>query len=240
MVNWELVSLIGLPIFKIFCKYFTLLDIPFSLIELVRHSSTTSLICVFSHFLGCDSNEQSSANSELYMRHYFSYKMGTERLLLFVRFCNVCGFFPSRMLLDDETKRFKRFDSHWRHPANWWFSFLLICQIVFSCTFLYVIWLALMAYEQQSLTIVQAAVFMLYQSNAQIMCTIPRLFILLRFRNIEEVLNSFTRMDRTLSKIKGSSCTTRRRTVIGIGISFIVVFKKISEMIFFSYNMVTL
>ena len=56
---------------------------------------------------------------------------GVERLRLLFLVCNVSGLLPFRMVLDAQTKRFKRFESHWRHPTNWWFIILLIGQICF-------------------------------------------------------------------------------------------------------------
>ena len=46
--------------------------------------------------------------------------MGIERLELCVRFCNIAGLFPFRMVLNRFNGKFLRFESHWRHPANWW------------------------------------------------------------------------------------------------------------------------
>ena len=67
----------------------------------------------------------------------FAAKMGVERLQLLVRFCNLIGLFPFRMILNEQTNQFHRFDRHWRHPSNWWFTFLCVGFIVFIFPFAY-------------------------------------------------------------------------------------------------------
>ena len=152
-------------------------------------------------------------------------KMGVEQLQLFVRFSNICGLIPFRMILDEQAKRFQRFEGHWRHPANWWFTFQFIGFLLFL--FFCVLHLLLMMKgDIGSMSIVFLAVYILYFSNALVITSIPRLF-LIRFRRFEsaiEILHQIDRMIRVMGKMRHTSCTTRQRTLIGIGFSFVSVF----------------
>ena len=136
-----------------------------------------------------------------------------------VRVCNLCGLFPFRMVLDDETKQFKCFDHHWRHPANWWFLLLSISYPVFVTLFAYISWTLFSA--NQSPTIIKTA-FGLYLSTLLVILSIPRLFAL-RFRNFERALETFRRIDYVLDKTHMSGCNVRRFTIIGITIILIQV-----------------
>ena len=148
--------------------------------------------------------------------------MGVERLQLCFRFCNLCGFFPSRMIRDPISGRFKRFEGHWRHPANWWFVFLLLGQIVFNFSFLYLLWSALISSEKGNLAIVQAVIFILYQGRHSNFAFESENLFLINFRQFEKAIEILNRLDRSFlfSKI---SCTTRRRSIICISISFMLV-----------------
>jgi hypothetical protein len=147
--------------------------------------------------------------------------MGIERLQPFVRFCNVCGLIPFRMVLD-EVKRFKRFEGHWRHPGNWWFTLLLVGYIL-SLILLVYINLKKVSTDDASLVaslkFVHLFAFALYFTNFIIICSLPRLF-LLRFRNLENALEIVLRIDGGLNKLglSHATCTTQRRTVIGVSL----------------------
>ena len=62
--------------------------------------------------------------------------MGVEELHLFVRFCNVTGLFPFRMVLDQSTRKFKRLKGQYS-LVNWWFIFLSIGRIFCVTVFIY-------------------------------------------------------------------------------------------------------
>ena len=79
-----------------------------------------------------------SRPTHLYIVIHLSIKMGVERLQLFVRFCNISGLFPFRMVLNEVTGKFKRFDCHWRHFANLWFIFVLLAQLAFTVLMIYI------------------------------------------------------------------------------------------------------
>ena len=145
--------------------------------------------------------------------------MGLERLQIFVRFCNFCGLIPFRMVLDDETKKFKRFESRWINPTYLWFLLFLIGHIFFSIIFSYISY-SWALQVMQTETIASVAVIMLYFFSTLSIVSTPRLF-LLRFRRLEEALDNLHRIDRTLNKITDYiPCNTRRRTLIGIGFCF--------------------
>jgi hypothetical protein len=148
--------------------------------------------------------------------------MGVGRLQLCTRFCNVCGLFPYRMKLDDQTLKFKNFEQHWRHPANWWFAFLSISYILFVITFTLVSWTALSTEENNTLTTVHKVALALYFSNFLAIISVPRLFVF-QFRNFERTLEILHRIDHLLEEIPQSSCHIRLITIIGISVFFLAV-----------------
>ena len=149
--------------------------------------------------------------------------MGIERLQLFARISNVCGLFPFRMIVDEGTGEFKRFDASWRHPTNWWFLLLLIGHVYFAVVWIYFSWLHLTTYESQSLTTVHLVVLMLFFAIVLILLSIPLLFIIFS-RHLETAINILNRFDHKFSKIHRGFCSDRSRTYVGIAITLISVF----------------
>lgn len=148
--------------------------------------------------------------------------MGLEHLKLFFHFGNVSGLFPFRMVLDESTGKFKRFDIRWRHPANWWFLFLLIGNLILLALVIYSMW-SMIIETTKSLPTTFSVVLLLYSIGFFILCTTPRLFFI-RFRNFDRALEMLRQIDRVLDKIPTKiPCTTQRRTVIGIIVSLISV-----------------
>ena len=166
--------------------------------------------------------------------------MGVERLQLFVRFCNVCGLLPFRMILDPVSGRFKRFDSHWRHPANWWFLLQLIPYPILLSIAVYYAFTVFMTDKTESMTAVLSVAVMLYGFNVFALNSIHRL-TLFRLRQLETAIEILDRVDRVLDKMIRIPCTNRRRTLITIGYCLFGVgpiFKK--EIVFIIYNFVFL
>lgn len=149
--------------------------------------------------------------------------MGIERLQLFCRISNVCGLFPFRMIVEEGTGEFKCFNSSWRHPAIWWFLFLLIGHIYFSVIWIYYSWLHLTIDESQSLTKVRLVVLMLFFAIVLILLSIPLLFIFL-YRHLETAIDILNRFDRKLCNTHCGFCSDRRRMYIGIAVTVISVF----------------
>ena len=54
---------------------------------------------------------------------------GLEKIGPFVSFCQLCGFFPYRMVVHPVTKRFKRFTFSICHPVTFWYFFVNLIQI---------------------------------------------------------------------------------------------------------------
>ena len=150
--------------------------------------------------------------------------MGVEQLQLLVRFSNVTTLLPFRMVLDEITGKFKRFDSHWRHPSNWWFTFILISQLSSVCLIVHQICSKLMNASDSSLTLaILIFIFYLFNYFALIFVS-PRIF-LFRFRHLETAIEILNRIDRILDKIflQPQNCKTRHRAIIGISISSLIV-----------------
>jgi hypothetical protein len=148
--------------------------------------------------------------------------MGLENLQLFFRFSNVCGLFPFRLVLDEQTGRFERLVGKWRHSANWWFTLLLIGQVYFIildvvCTAMVNGKLFLDGHKSFSVVLILTVALELL--NFTIITLVPRLF-LFRIRNLEIVLEHLGDIDRILTRIvpKPLSCTSRQRTIVGISI----------------------
>ena len=141
--------------------------------------------------------------------------MGVERLQLLIQFSNVSGLLPFRMVLDEQTKRFKRFDGHWRHPSNWWFLSFLLVQFglhIIGPFSVYSTWV--------SSSFIYLAVFIFGFFNFSLFFSSLRLF-LFRFRHLEKALEIFESIDRLLST--RTRCNSKRRTIIGIVINLIWV-----------------
>jgi hypothetical protein len=149
--------------------------------------------------------------------------MGVERLQLLMRFCNVSGLLPFRMVLNNRTKQFQRFDNHWRHPANWWIVILLVGHVFLSIVFIYISWMNLTRDDSESLSIVHLVGLILLYVNFTIMFTLPRLF-LLHVQHLETAFSILHRIDENLTKISISRDNVLRRTYVGIVITLIGVF----------------
>ena len=150
--------------------------------------------------------------------------MGLERLRLFFRFGNISGLFPFRLVLDECTGKFKRFDAHWRHPANWWFGFILLGHLYLLILLLFVIQHIIMGHAQSVPTTYLVALS-LFSIGFFILITIPRLF-LVRLRNLDLSLQIIQQIDRIFDKISTKvPCTIQRRIIIGIILGFILVIK---------------
>ena len=147
--------------------------------------------------------------------------MGVERLQMLFHICNVSGLLPFRMVLEAQTKRFKRFEGHWRHPNNWWFLILLILQMIFIVFSSFASW-SIFFVKLASTSTVILVIFVFLSSSYIIWLLSLRLF-LFRFRHLETALKTFHDIDRLLIKIDHVSCHTRRRTIIGITLSLLWV-----------------
>ena len=140
---------------------------------------------------------------------------GVERLRLLFRICNVTGLLPFRMILDVPTKRFKRFESSWRHPTCWWFLILLIGHIFFTVIIALASW-NIFSKKLEAMSTVVLVIFILLSSSYAIWISSTRLF-LFRFRHLETAFETFHSIDRLLSKTDRPSFNnnTQRRTIIG-------------------------
>lgn len=143
---------------------------------------------------------------------------------LLVRFCNVCGLAPVRMVCDRLTGNFKRFDRHWRHPVNWWFTFLLTGYLGFFILFSSFLGPTYFKEIGQLLTKVEIVASLFYIVNLSFITLIPRL-IVIHFLHLETAFECLNRVDRILNKMpKFTPCTTRQRTLFGLSITICAVF----------------
>ena len=110
--------------------------------------------------------------------------MGIERLQLLVRCCNISGLLPFRRVLNEDAKMFRRFECHWRHPANWWFILLLICHFLVTAIHIYLSWIYLTRDDSEILTTVDFTVLILLYGNFAVIFSFPR-FFLFHIRHLE-------------------------------------------------------
>ena len=159
-----------------------------------------------------------SRPTHLYIVIHLSIKMGVERLQLFVRFCNISGLFPFRMVLNEVTGKFKRFDCHWRHFANLWFIFVLLAQLAFTVL---VIYISMPFFSNSPLYTFSA---LMDACSFCILNWTPRL-LFFHFKKLEMVFDCLNHFDKVLanSNCRVPCCTIRRRTIIGIIISSVLV-----------------
>ena len=147
--------------------------------------------------------------------------MGVEDLRILCRFCNVTGLFPFRMVTNGQTNGFQRFDSHWRHPANWWFLILFFIDIAYIIITIHE-QIFLFVSENQLATIYKV-VYTLSILNYTLLVTVPRIF-LFSFRHLEAALEILDKTDRLMANtIQKVPCRTKQRAVIGIAASVIWV-----------------
>ena len=143
--------------------------------------------------------------------------MGLESLQLFINFSNISGLFPFRLVVDEQTGRFKRLVGHWRHPANWWFTLLLIGQVYNIILITFVTWIT---QRNRSLSYVYFLSIGLNPGNYLNTILIPRLF-LFRIRHLEDAIGHLVSIDRILTRIipMPLSCNSRQRTLAGFSVS---------------------
>ena len=145
--------------------------------------------------------------------------MEVGRLQLFVRFCNISGLFPFRMVLDEASGKFKHFDRHWRHPANFWFIILFMTQ----CTYSVLDMLVNVPFFLVSDSLIYKLGLTLDISSAIVMTWFSR-HLLFQFRKFEMAFDSLVRFDEMLAKFRHCGASDiRRRTIIGIILCLITV-----------------
>ena len=205
-------SLISLVEIKYTNEYFSLTDLHFyDLISVFLYllELLTSFVAMATDIW--PGNKGIKISQTLVIR---SSAMGVERLQLLVQFCNLSGLLPFRMILDEETRRFKRFEGHWRHLANWWCSFITAIKVAVLVASIYFAAVSFLAGEKQSLA--YQLVYLLYCSNYAILLLLSPSLFLFRIRHLESAFESLHRIDRMIEAAVKSSCTIRRRTFIGI------------------------
>lgn len=145
--------------------------------------------------------------------------MNVGQLQLFVRFCNVAGLFPFRMVVDGETGKFKRFDYHWRHPANVWFAIVFIGQFSFTIFIICGSWKFFIA----SNSLVYRLSIVMDNCSFFIVSWAPRL-LLFHFGKVQNMFNYLIYFDRMLAKYHQNHFNIRRRIIIYIIKSLIMVY----------------
>ena len=150
--------------------------------------------------------------------------MGVEQLQLLIRFCNVCGLVHVWMVCDKLTGNFRRFDRRWRHPSNWWFTFLLVGYLGLCTSLSFFVVSHYSKQMSQLLTKVEIVATLFYGVNLGCLNSIPRL-VVIHFRHLEIAFECLNRADRIMNKMPHTtSCTTRKRTVFGLSVIIFVVF----------------
>ena len=154
--------------------------------------------------------------------------MSLKSLQLVFRFSNVSGLSPFRLAVLDEGHEAKGrcnkclLVGHWRHPANWWFTLLLIGQVYNTILIEYETYIVIQTSSRQSNSAMLVLTTVLADVNYLIMISITRLF-LFRIRHLAMALEQLVRIDRILTRIIPTSilCSSRKRTIAGIFISFV-------------------
>lgn len=147
--------------------------------------------------------------------------MGLERLNILFTFVNVSGLLPSRIVLDKKTSRFKRLDTHWRQPTTWWFLIILISQLIWTPTSAILYVSSLVSTNKEY--IIYLLVISLWQVSHCLAKLIPHLSIF-RFGKFKTVLEIISSVDRKLKQFGvDNPCSSRKRTIIGFGITSIWV-----------------
>jgi hypothetical protein len=161
-------------------------------------------------------------------------KMGVEELQLFFRFANASGLFPFRLIFDQSTGKFKRFEGHWHHFANWWFVVVLTGHVFYVTVFLYMNCTMIIEDSNLSLPVFYLVTFSLFLLCQLLFTITPRLFLIC-FRHLETALLNLQLIDKELGRMSSHvtrSNSSQRRTLIGIFLTILMV----SSLNFFKVN----
>lgn len=133
---------------------------------------------------------------------------------------NVTGMFPYRMILNKKTNRFKKFTCGWSHPATWWFATVAVLQIVY--TFL-ISFFQISLFSDFNMSVVYLIIITFWQVSYNIVKLVP-LLLLFHVQHLKTAFHAILKADRILQRIScKSSCSSRRRTVVGIIIALMMV-----------------
>jgi len=141
---------------------------------------------------------------------------GLEKIGPFVSFCQLCGFFPYRMVVHPVTKRFKRFTFSICHPVTFWYFFVNLIQI----SYLLARWPELKNYLDVVAEISPIQVLAFFTQHTELVV----FYILVhRLSLINKVVKFLKQVDELMKVISNQSFNISPRIYIGLACTFISV-----------------
>ena len=141
---------------------------------------------------------------------------GLEKISPFVSFCQLCGFFPYRMVVDPVTKRFKRFTFSIYHPVTFWYFFVNFLLI----SFLLARWPNIKTLSNPFAEISPIQMLALFTQRTELVV----FYILVhRLSLINKVVKFLKQVDELMKVISNQSFNISPRIYIGLACTFISV-----------------
>ena len=141
---------------------------------------------------------------------------GLEKLRPFISFCQLCGFFPYRMVVDPVTKRFKRFTFSIYHPVTFWYFFVNLLLI----SFLLARWPNIKTLSNPFAEISPIQMLAIFAQHTELVVV----YILVhRLSLINKVVKFLKQVDELMKVISNQSFNISPRIYIGLACTFISV-----------------
>ena len=144
-----------------------------------------------------------------------------------VRWCQVIGLSPFRMEKDPQTGRFQRFAFSWRHPLAWWWLALKATYLAVTLVWVARNWqlVSLLAESENYSTTTKLLVQVSFINLTLAQFIFPEV-VAYRYSLLARISRRLRRTDDLLADYSCPSCTTRKRSVIGIVFTCMMVQNK--------------
>ena len=135
-------------------------------------------------------------------------------------FCNFSGLLPFRMIQHND--QLVSFEFQWKHPISWWFTLVNAAQLIYLIIFC--IDLFHFSNETELVVPTNFKLATIAMAASMLILILSLHLILFHLRKLQIALESLQYVDLILDKLLPHwTCTTRRRTALGIFISFLMV-----------------
>ena len=145
--------------------------------------------------------------------------MGLERCNVLFLLANATGLLPHRMVVSKRTKEFERLDSGWsQHPATWcWIAVVVLLQLIHALAMTFYQIDFFLKYDKPAIYLI---VMICWQVSYNLIKLVP-LLLLFRTDQLQSAFRLLLQVDRLLHPLP--LCSSRRKTVLGIIFSIVLV-----------------
>jgi len=155
---------------------------------------------------------------------------GQERLDLLVRWCQLIGLVPFRMERDAESGRFLSFSFSWRHPLTYWWLSSKILYVVALYFNMKSVWEGKFVSSTEE-PIGVKMIDLISNNILHFTAFITPEILVSRWALFSKASRILGEFDTMIEKLDFPSCSTRKRSVIGIvSISLMVLISVIDSM----------